>query len=231
MGRVRVGTQARGALVAGLLAVAVLGAAFAGSWRFVVEPRQVSGVAHPNPTQTVPQLPGGGREVAGERLTLDLSPLRWLAILVVIGCAAWFVRWLLARQTPDTDVADLEMGFELVDPDPETVVSELEAGLAEAAEHLCREGEPADAVVAAWVALQAAALRSGVPRDPAATPTEFAVEVLDRTAADRHATRSLLAAYHRARFSEVPVTDEDVERAAADLRQVAATIRPVEAEQ
>jgi hypothetical protein len=29
----------------------------------------------------------------------------------------------------------------------------------------------------------------------------------------------------------VPVTVDDVERAAADLRQVAATIRPVEAEQ
>ncbi len=53
----RGGTQARGALIAGLLAVAVLGAAFAGSWRFLVEPRQVSGVAHPNPAQTLPQLP------------------------------------------------------------------------------------------------------------------------------------------------------------------------------
>ncbi len=150
---------------------------------------------------------------------------------MVIGLAAWFVRWLLARQTPDNDVPDLETGFELVDPDPEAVVSELEAGLAEAAEHLRREGEPSDAVVAAWVALEAAALRSGVPRDPAATPTEFAVEVLDRTAADRTATRSLLAAYHRVRFSGLPVTVDDVERAAADLRQVAATIRPVQAEQ
>ena len=60
---------------------------------------------------------------------------------------------------------------------------------------------------------------SGVRRDPASTPTEFVVQVLDRTAADRSATRSLLAAYERARFSGLPITGEDVERAAADLGQ------------
>ena len=226
----RGGTQARGALVAGLLAVAVLGAAFAGSWQLHLAARDVP-LLTPSPSPvTHPPPSGGGRGDVGGPLTLDLAPLRWLAVLVVIGLAAWFVRRLMARQTPDVGLPDVDLGFEPVDPDAEVVLAQLEAGLAEAADHLRREGEPADAVVAAWVALEAAALRSGVPRDPAATPTEFAVEVLDLTAADRAATRSLLAAYHRARFSAQPVTAADVVRAAADLRRVAATIRPVGAE-
>ncbi len=63
-----------------------------------------------------------------------------------------------------------------------------------------------------------------MPRDPASTPTEFALQVLDRTPADGRATRSLLAAYERARFSQIPVTPQDVDRAAADLRAIAATL-------
>jgi len=93
--------------------------------------------------------------------------------------------------------------------------------LAEGVEHarlaLAEHVPPGDAVVAAWVALEHAAQRTGVVRDPAQTPTEFTVAVLDETRADPAATRSLLDLYLRARFSEHPLTAADVTAARAHL--------------
>jgi hypothetical protein len=60
------------------------------------------------------------------------------------------------------------------------------------------------------VALEQAAERCGVERDPASTATEFTVDVLGRTPADGAATRDLLALYLRARFGGAPLTAADV---------------------
>ena len=65
---------------------------------------------------------------------------------------------------------------------------------------------PGDAVIAAWVALEASAERSGLVRDRAQTATEFTVEVLDATRADPGATRALLDLYLAARYSEHVLT-------------------------
>lgn len=83
---------------------------------------------------------------------------------------------------------------------------------------------PADAVLAAWVSLEAAASRSGVARDPAQTPTEFTVAVLDRTPADRAATRDLLRLYLHARFGTDPLTAADVGTVRAALARLRATL-------
>ncbi|MCV2392912.1 DUF4129 domain-containing protein [Actinotalea sp. M2MS4P-6] len=219
---------ARAAVVLGLLLLAVTASALAGPWS--LEPGISGGSAGLSPAPASPTPTASPTESAAEtgveasRLAhLDLRPVVWLLLVAAIGLAAWVARTILDRRGDEPDVDEAVGGFD-VEPD-EPSISALRDGLAEAAEHLRREGEPADAVIAAWVALEAAAGRSGVHRDPAATPTEFVLEVLDRTPADRRAARSLLGRYERARFSGRPVSLEDVDGAAADLRALAATLR------
>ncbi|MDR1825290.1 MAG: DUF4129 domain-containing protein [Bifidobacteriaceae bacterium] len=69
--------------------------------------------------------------------------------------------------------------------------------------------------------LEAAAARHGLYRDLAVTPTEFTVALLDATPAPPAATQGLRRLYHRARFSEHPVTPGDVQEAAGYLRAIA----------
>lgn len=212
-------------MLAVLLSLAVLGSALAGPWVVSLEPRSItqlpeaSAPAPPPPAPTT-QEPAPS-DVSGAS-TADLSPLIWVAVAAALALTAWFARWLRGRLSSVEPVA-AEPLPDLAEPGPH--LPTIEAGVAEAETWLRREGEPADAVVAAWVALETAARRSGVPRDPAATPTEFVLQVLDRTAADGRATRSLLEAYERARFSRIPVSAQDVDRAAEDLRTIALTLR------
>ncbi|MDR1799980.1 MAG: DUF4129 domain-containing protein [Bifidobacteriaceae bacterium] len=88
---------------------------------------------------------------------------------------------------------------------------------------------PRDGVVAAWVALEEAALRQGVPRDPAQTPTEFTVALLGATPAPPAATAALCAMYHQARFSSRPVADADCAQAATHLRAIIHALQGVKA--
>ncbi len=220
----------RALVVLALLTLAVLASALAGPWTITT-----SGGAVPAPQVSVPPVAletPRTPPVPGTRHTprqLDLRPVLWVGIVVLSAFAAWFARSLLARRVPDVEPGIDEIGPDGDEADRGVVphepsVASLRAGLVEAAARLRQGGEPSDAVVASWVALEDAASRSGVRRDPAATPTEFALEVLGRTSADRDATRSLLARYERARFSGLPVTDDDVEGAAADLEVLAATL-------
>ncbi|WP_454043908.1 DUF4129 domain-containing protein [Cellulosimicrobium sp. Marseille-Q8652] len=80
---------------------------------------------------------------------------------------------------------------------------------------------PRDAVIAAWVSLEDAAALAGAHRDPAQTPTEFTVAVLDRTPADPGAVATLRGLYHRARFRGADIDAGDVRAARAALRRLA----------
>lgn len=212
------------AVLAVLVSLAVLGSAVAGPWVVTLGPQSL--LTPPTAqVQTASPLPEPTHELSSDDRTpstLDLSPLIWIGIAAVLALVVRVARGLARRLRPDVQPLVAEPLPE--PPDPEPHLPALEAGVAEAEARLRREGVPADAVIAAWVAVEAAARRSGVPRDPAATPTEFALQVLDSTPADPRATRSLLAAYERARFSRIPVTPQDVDRAAADLRAIAATL-------
>lgn len=213
-------------MLAVLLSLAVLGSALAGPWVVSLEPRSITqlpeGSAPPPPSPAPTTEEPAPTDVSGAS-TADLSPLIWVAVAAALALTAWFARWLRGRLSSDAEPITAEPLPDLVEPEPH--LAAIVAGVAEAETWLRREGEPADAVVAAWVALEAAARRSGVPRDPAATPTEFVLQVLDRTAADSRATRSLLEVYERARFSRTPVSAQDVDRAAEDLHTIALTLR------
>ncbi|GAA2970741.1 DUF4129 domain-containing protein [Actinokineospora diospyrosa] len=82
-------------------------------------------------------------------------------------------------------------------------------------------GNPTDAVVAAWLTLEAAAAALGTPRAAHETPTEFTEHVLGAHAADPGALATLRGAYHRARFSPTAViTPVDIEAAADALSRI-----------
>lgn len=83
---------------------------------------------------------------------------------------------------------------------------------------------PRDAIIAAWVALEDAAAISGLVRDPADTPTEFTLAVLDATPADRGAARALLALYLHARFSTDAMSESDVAAASSAAEVLASDL-------
>ena len=211
------------AVAGGAAAVAVLGAALAGPWSPILSedrrlpwnpPVRLPGPRPPQPYRPPPERrlfhgsPPGDFTVLGTALAV-------LAAVLGLIVAALVVRALRRRIRPvHPPLRALAAGTDGGDPDLRT----LRDGVAAASDRLVDGGEPGDGVVAAWVALEDAAARSGVPRDPAATPTEFTVAVLDATPADRAATRTLLALYLRARFGSgtVPRQDADAARAALD---------------
>ena len=208
------------ALVAVLVVASVIAAAAAGPWsigrRDVGAPDLVFSPPQQTPSALPESLPDG--LAAGEALpawlgwvgavfaALCVAVLLWLLVLAVRALLrTWAARDQTARDEAPDDV--------VIDADDEAAAPVLRAGVARAAHALAGEAEPADAVVAAWVALEEAAERSGVERGPAQTASELTVDVLDGTRADPEATRALLGLYLTARFSGRPVTDVDVRRA------------------
>ena len=223
--------------VGGLLSAVVVTATLAGPWNPPLS-RDRSWSWDPFGTlNDVPRLPRTAAPLAplprtAHRTSSSIGT--WIiGVLVALAVAAAVLLLVprlrrLAREvlrglragdgTGDGGALRVGAGHEREQPDL-AVLDEglLAAGWAVEADH----PHPADAVLAAWVALERAARRSGVERDPASTPTEFTVDVLDRTSADRAATRTLLALYLRARFGSEAVTPDDVGTA----RTALATLR------
>lgn len=86
-------------------------------------------------------------------------------------------------------------------------------------------GSKDDAVIAAWVAVEQAAERVGLARQPHQTPTEFTTTVLSGRQVDRDALHRLRGLYQRARFgSGSALTDRDVAAAVNALRRVVADL-------
>lgn len=83
-----------------------------------------------------------------------------------------------------------------------------------------RGGDPGDAVVEAWLALEDAAADVGARREAHQTPTEFTASVLGRLDVDADALDRLCRVYHRARFSGHPVTEADARTASDALTRV-----------
>jgi hypothetical protein len=153
---------------------------------------------------------------------LDVS---WLAILVgvvLLSLVLLLLLRFLARLRRPIGAAQSVRGLATdFDAPPEPDIPVLLRGVDAARELLTRFAEPSDAIVAAWLALEEAADRSGVHRRPSATPTEFTVAVLAATPAPPAATRELLDLYRTARFSTHPITAPDVDRASRCLAQIA----------
>ena len=216
-----------------LLFVAVVMSALAGPWR----PPISAGADFPVPTisSSPSPVPSETSLALLDELTRQKSLRPWdLTWLVPVVIALFFaaiislvVLWIRRHPAPRVpegpDDAGIGQGDACAGPEVALpYLPTLRAGIMEADEELRTAARPADAVIAAWVQLEAAAERSGVPRDPASTPTEFTVVVLDRTPVDPATTRILLRLYLRARFSGEPMAPADVGAASDALGILAA---------
>ncbi|KZM36838.1 DUF4129 domain-containing protein [Oerskovia enterophila] len=112
------------------------------------------------------------------------------------------------------------------DPTPEIQLPALRRGVTHARHLLDTARTPRDAVTAAWIALEDATADTGHRRHPAQTPTEFTTTVLDATPADPDAVTTLLRLYQRARFTDHPLTDHDVETARDCLERLTIAFAP-----
>lgn len=147
-------------------------------------------------------------EVPYERQYLRFVDSLYL-LLVVIVCGSIFIvlRKMLDRERRE--------GAHLSAPEQDELTALLEASGAEVRYRALTEGDPRNAVVACWVALEDAVYRSGLDHDPSRTASELTGTVLARWEVDPKAIRTLSAAYREARFSRHPVTEEQ-RRAAVD---------------
>ena len=217
-------------VVGAFVVVAVIGAALAGPFRlgqrnaggeaFTIPPLPVE-PRTPTPLPAEPDMP---------RVEESIVAQRWLYLVVIVVVGALLVvavallvkrvRAMLARRAPhegDLAAPDIELGGDVLDG----ATPALREGVRRAAQVLEEEVPPGDAVIAAWVALEASAERSGLVRDRAQTATEFTVEVLGTTRADPAATRRLLELYLAARYSEHVLTASDVAQARTSLAAIA----------
>ncbi|KRC35805.1 DUF4129 domain-containing protein [Oerskovia sp. Root22] len=112
------------------------------------------------------------------------------------------------------------------DHTPEVQLPALRRGVTHARHLLDTARTPRDAVTAAWIALEDATADTGHRRHPAQTPTEFTTTVLDATPADPDAVTTLLRLYQRARFTDHPLTDHDVETARDCLERLTIAFAP-----
>ncbi len=147
-------------------------------------------VGTPSP---VPTLDGEGREL----------PVDWVVILVSVVLVAMFVgllRYVLGRVWDEDDHAEVHEGDEEWDLLMRATSEQTRlAALA--------EGDPRNAVVACWVALEDAADGAGLARDAAETSAEFTQRVLAGWQIDRGTVTQLAELYREARFSAHPVSE------------------------
>jgi len=230
--RPEAGPPTRVAALIGLSVVVVVAAALAGPW----DPptRGESLLPWTPPVPDMPTVPPAAPIELQLRDADYLNPepwdLTWLGIVLLSVIVLWVVflvaRWLQRHPVelpPDApDDAGLAAGDVLSGPGVRMPdLPALREAVAGADLLVRRHVPPTDAVIAAWVHLEQAAARSGVPRDRAQTPTEFTVAVLDRTPVDPAATRALLNLYLRARFGGERMTTSDVTAAVAALTVLA----------
>lgn len=187
----------------------------------------------------LPTAPPPVETASTEQSTATSSPVapswlsqtvKWLAIAVLVALVALLLRYLVRlvvnrwRAIDRGGPGDETGGLESLDEIDDLTTAALQEGVVRAGQALRRELPPGDAVVAAWLALERAAAAGGVAHDPTRTATEFTLDLLDRTRADRAAARTLLGLYHRARFSEHVVTVDDVAAAHAALDVLAVAL-------
>ncbi|MEO7754301.1 MAG: DUF4129 domain-containing protein [Terracoccus sp.] len=161
----------------------------------------------PTPTVT-PTAPDG---------SWDLGPL--VGVLLQILFAVLALAFVLAliylvraayRRRPQLSVVH-EPTFE-VPPVPEEMLRTARDQLAR-----LEQGEPRNAIVAAWLELEAAAAGSGLAREAAETSSEYTARVIGTWAVDRARLADLGALYREARFSTHPLGEDHRRRAIHDL--------------
>ena len=187
----------------------------------------------PNPMPQ-PQLPDGDLVPPPNQGPIEpYHPSTWFFwFLLVLGLAAtlallfYFGRWLFRllkalwktklEPIPATDklvTGQTVLGARLSQTEVTDIVDQALMRLEAAV-------NPTDAVIAAWLTLEAAAKRHGYPRGLAQTPTEFTVALLEHSKVPVGQTDCLRRLYLKARFSSLRLTKADVRQARLALEEI-----------
>lgn len=134
--------------------------------------------------------------------------------VVLAAVIAWFVvRWFRNREARGPT--------EFVNEEPPDELNVLvEATSANAATAATRNGEPRNAVVACWVALEDALARAGAAPMPGETSWDLTQRVLSRWQVDPAPLSDLADLFREARFSRHMITQAHADRAADALSQI-----------
>lgn len=200
------------------LAVAVIVAWAAGSTRPLVQvdvarsTRTLQPRTDPAPQGTVAtpsSRPSWARSV-------ELAPLlRWVVVAVLVAIlVAVCVRLAVAVAGRVRDLRRVP-----VPPTPQGRPVGLSSDDVQDAAARLQHGTPRNAIVAAWVRLEAVAADAGIDRQPTRTAADLATEIA-RTGAPPAPLHELNELYVRARFSDHPVDEGDRARAAELLTVV-----------
>lgn len=169
----------------------------------------------PAPPTVTPTQPAAEQQPVPDS-SVDLH-LDWLllvvvcALLVVIGLA---VRWLMSREDDEESSNEAQDALDTL----------VEATACPSAwQHA--QGDPRNAVVACWVALEDGVSRAGLERSPAETSLDLATRVLTRWQVDPTAVAELAELYREARFSRHPVTEQQRDQAVAILDRINGDLR------
>lgn len=198
----------------------------------LMTPRPDTGGSRPAPPPPLPTtavtpsraFPTGTGEPLGPLspfVALIVQIVAVLAIVVVLGVIIAFIRsvWrrpqLVARAAADFVTPEV----------PDELLASSQEQLA-----LLVEGEPRNAIVAAWLSLETAAAATGLPREPAETSTEYTTRVLHSWDIDPRSLADLATLYREARFSRHALTEEHRRRAMRDLTTLHEDLRRVATE-
>jgi len=173
----------------------------------------------PPPSSTASSLPFEPSAVLVTLVQIVLV----VAALVVLVVLAQLVRSLLRRRP------HLEQHEE-----PDFTIPLVPTELLEAARDRLRDlenGEPRNAIVAAWLGLETSAAATGLPRLPAETSTEYTERVIGVWPVDSDRLGDLAALYREARFSVHDLGESHRDRAITDLRVLIADLEQVASRQ
>ncbi|PRY56316.1 uncharacterized protein DUF4129 [Knoellia remsis] len=156
------------------------------------------------------------KEVADGVANLVAWTLRLLIALIVLVVLGLVVRALVRRLRRDVPTPKQDVRAGVL---PDVLVAALDRSEAE-----LDSGTSSEAVINAWLALEEAALASGLDDDRSRTPTELVAVVLANHDVDRDAIERLAALYREARFSVHPMEETHREAARDAVRQVRADL-------
>ncbi|AXK44424.1 DUF4129 domain-containing protein [Brachybacterium saurashtrense] len=132
--------------------------------------------------------------------------------VVLLIAVVWVALRMRQLARPAPALADLA--------EEELTVVQARAAVQEARARLAALGDPHDAVIAAWLALERAVAAAGVRRDPAQTTLEYVVTVLGAQPVDRTALERLSHLYRRALFDPAPLDEDARDEALGHLERL-----------
>lgn len=170
----------------------------------------------PQPSQEMQQLPRPLPPHEGTN-----GPLRYI-LLVLALVAAWYLVRLLRRLRWEREQAS---EAEVSQAEPVRVdLDELADELGRTREHLATTADLHGAVVECWRRLEDLAAASGAARQPWQSTSEYSVDVLQHTPAERSDLVELADTYRAACYSSTPATEADRQRALACIDRLSAAL-------